>query len=109
MSHMDELRKVGNTSLCIDGMKGYDGKFYVLGSSMASIRDKIFRAAKDNPEINRNAIPLPLDRIEHFIITKYPIIIDADVFNDILRNVFSEFNTILENQEVHDNRRPRFV
>lgn len=84
LSFIEHNRKVGNTTLLLEGVRNYDRPFYILGWS----QDHAVEKCNGIP----NAKPMSIQEIESFMGIKEPIAIDPDVMGWLMGKVAYEFD-----------------
>ena len=84
LSFIGHNRKVGNTTVLLEGARNYEGPFYILGWSQDHATEK----CKGIP----NAKPMSIQNIESFMGIKEPIAIDPDVIGWLMGKVAYEFD-----------------
>lgn len=84
LSFIEHNRKVGNTTLLLEGARNYEGSFYILGWSQDHATEKC--------EGIPNAKPMSIQEIESFMGIKEPVAIDPDVIVWLMGKVAYEFD-----------------
>jgi hypothetical protein len=86
LSYIKSNRRVGNTTLTIEGARHYDRPFYVLAFDLNNAQEKI-ELMGGNP----NARPLTINNLDALIGFHLPILIDADIMGWMLHGMLGEY------------------
>lgn len=83
-TYIQANRRIGNTTLLIEGAKSYNNPFYVLGWSTQDASQKIKQYGLEL------AKPLSISNLDSARGTNLPLAIDADVVGYLLGEILSE-------------------
>lgn len=88
LSYIELNRRVGNTTLTIEGARHYDRPFYVLGWNIEHAQEKIALMS------NSNAKPLSINKLDDSNGFHLPILIDVDIMGWMLGTLLGEFSKL---------------